>query len=295
MVKYLNGKWPNFFIVGAPRSGTTALYNYLNEIPEIFMSPVKEPGYFIPNDFRGFSKETYLDLFQNVKNETVIGEASAGYLANEEVPHIIKKQIPHAKIIITLRDPIQRTFSHYLNRVRTGDIDMPIENAMKKILSGEGDEQFERLIKTSQYYEQVERYFEVFGRDKVLILIFEETVKDVKNTIKTILEFLEVKCELPDTIEEKHNSFSEPLGSLGTSIVENQTISKIAKKIIPNKNREKLLRTMLNKKGKKPELPIEVRNELYIIFHDNVKKLENLLGHSVPWSTANNEGFQKRR
>ena len=165
---------------------------------------------------------------------------------------------------------------------------------MEKILTGEGDKQFENLIKISQYYEQVKRYTEVFGEDKILILIFEDTVKDVKNTIKKILEFLEVKCDIPDTIEEKHNSFSEPLGSIGTSIAKNQTISKIAKKIIPNENREKLLRTILNKKGKKPELSIEVRRELHSLFHENVKKLENLLERSIPWPSAINEEFQKR-
>ena len=113
--------WPTFFIVGAPRSGTTSLYNYLKTIPEIFMSPVKEPGYFIPNDFRGFSEKKYLELFKNVKDEIVIGEASAGYLASQEAAFRIKKEIPNAKIIITLRDPVERTFSDYLNNLRTGN------------------------------------------------------------------------------------------------------------------------------------------------------------------------------
>ena len=64
--------WPNFFIVGAPRSGTTSLYNYLKTVPEVFMSPVKEPGYFIPNDFRGFTEESYLQLFKDVKDEKIL-------------------------------------------------------------------------------------------------------------------------------------------------------------------------------------------------------------------------------
>ena len=107
-------KSPNFFIVGAPRAGTTSLYNYLNEISEVFMSPVKEPGFFIPNDFRNFSEKTYLELFENVKDEIAIGEATAGYLGNEKTPFLIKEKVPNAKIIITLRDPVNRIFSHYL-------------------------------------------------------------------------------------------------------------------------------------------------------------------------------------
>lgn len=279
--------WPNFFIVGAPRAGTTSLYNYLNNIPEIFMSPVKEPGYFIPNDFRGFTEESYLELFKDVKNELAIGEASAGYLANKEVPKIIKKKIPNAKIIITLRDPVQRTFSHYLNRVRTGDIKIPIEEAMKKILDEDlGDEQLEKLIKVSMYYEQVKRYIDIFGQENIKILFFEETVKDVKNAIKNILGFLEIDTEPPEKLEEQHNAFSEPLGQFGTNIAQNKTISKIAKRILPGTNREILLRNVLNKKGRKPNLPENVRSELYNIFYKDTKNLEKLLGCTLPWQTS---------
>ena len=280
-------KWPNFFIVGAPRAGTTALYNYLNAIPEIYMSPVKEPGYFIPNDFRGFTEQTYIELFQNVKNEIVIGEASAGYLANSEAPKRIKEKSPSAKIIITLRDPVRRTFSHYLNWKRTGKIKISFEEVVEKFLDkNKNDEQLERMIYVSMYYEQVKRYLEIFGKENVKILIFEETVKDIKNTIKKIFEFLEVQAEPPENIEEQYGAYSEPLGSIGTSIAQNKTISKITKKILPGINQEQLLRTLLNKKGEKLELSDTTKKKLQSVFHDDVKKLEKLLGRSLPWPTA---------
>ena len=81
-------KIPNFFIVGAPKSGTTSLHEYLKEVPEIYMSPLKEPNFFsitnikadddIINPIR--DKKQYLDLFTGVKNETIIGESTAHYL-----------------------------------------------------------------------------------------------------------------------------------------------------------------------------------------------------------------------
>lgn len=283
-------KWPNFFIVGAPRAGTTALYNYLNAIPEIYMSPVKDPGYFIPNDFRGFTEQTYIELFKNVKNEIAIGEASAGYLANSEAPKRIKEKSPSAKIIITLRDPVGRTFSHYLNWKRTGKIKISFEEGVEKFLDkNKNDEQLERLIYVSMYYEQVKRYLEIFGKENVKILIFEETVKDVKNTIKKIFEFLEVQAEPPENIEEQYSAYSEPLGSIGTSIAQNKTISKIIKKILLGTKQEQLLRTLLNKKGEKPELLDITKKKLQSVFHDDVKKLEKLLGRSLPWPTAKEE------
>ena len=119
--------WPNFFIVGAPRSGTTSLYEYLKEVPEVFMSPVKEPNFFnlsVENDLFLSKpireKKKYLDLFKNVKDEKAIGEASPTYLWDPKTPKLIHEIIPDAKIIISLRDPVERTFSHYLMYFRNG-------------------------------------------------------------------------------------------------------------------------------------------------------------------------------
>jgi len=78
--------WPNFFIVGAPRAGHTSLYNYLDGIQEIYMSPAKAPGYFLSKDFKGkYDKEKYLALFKDVKDEKAIGEASS-YMTDSESP-----------------------------------------------------------------------------------------------------------------------------------------------------------------------------------------------------------------
>lgn len=279
-------KSPNFFIVGAPRAGTTSLYNYLNEISEVFMSPVKEPGFFIPNDFRNFSEKTYLELFENVKDEIAIGEATAGYLGNEKTPFLIKEKVPNAKIIITLRDPVNRIFSHYLNRLRTGDTKLSFEDAVKQYFDNNSSEnQIKGLIKGSLYHNQVQRYFEVFDKNNVKILIFEETIKDTKKAIKEILEFLEIKNSSPKNIDEVFNSYSEPLGTLGTNIVKNKTINTISRKILPKSNREKILRTILNKKGKKPSLSETTRKQLEPVFYEDVKNLEKTLGKTLPWKT----------
>jgi len=277
--------WPNFFIVGAPRSGTTSLYNYLKIIPQVFMSPVKEPGYFIPNDFRGFSEKKYLELFKNVKDEIVIGEASAGYLASQEAAFRIKKEIPNAKIIITLRDPVERTFSDYLNNLRTGNVKITFEQDFENFLSNKGKSHLKTSIPVSMFFKQVKNYLDIFGQENVKILIFEETVKDTRKTIENILEFLGVNIQIPENIEKQYNAYSEPLGNVGTSIAENKTISKIAKKVFPDKNRENILRTILNKKGKKPKLSEETKMKLQNLFLEDVKNLENLLERSLPWPT----------
>ena len=109
--------WPNFLIVGAQKSGTTSLFHYLRRHPKIFLSPIKEPAYFskyrgsVPFKNKKPTKEQYLELFQNVKDESAIGEVSTPYLFDQDSATNIYKTIPNAKIIIILRDPTERAYS----------------------------------------------------------------------------------------------------------------------------------------------------------------------------------------
>src|SRR5262249_11013082 len=109
--------WPNFFIVGAPRAGTTSLYIYLKQIPGIYMSPVKEPHYF--NHEPGErSRDEYLELFRAADTAVAVGEASVGYLRHPDAPLRIRANVPHAKIIMSLRDPVEKVYSQYFEQVR---------------------------------------------------------------------------------------------------------------------------------------------------------------------------------
>ena len=133
--------WPNFFIIGAAKSGTTSLYHYLKQHPQIYMSPVKEPRFFA---FHGETLEIdrydqlsradlrliladsitkpsdYLALFNGVKDEKAIGEASPLYLQIPQVAARIHQFIPHAKLLAVLRNPIDRTYSQFLMHSRNG-------------------------------------------------------------------------------------------------------------------------------------------------------------------------------
>jgi len=114
-------EWSNFFIVGAPKAGTTSLYQHLKNIPQIFMSPVKEPNFFsitnIPEDHYLkpiMNSEKYLSRFNGVLNEKIFGEATTLYLSDPKTPNLILKKSPNAKILISLRDPVERLFSNHL-------------------------------------------------------------------------------------------------------------------------------------------------------------------------------------
>ena len=115
---------PNFLIIGAMKSGTTALYYYLEQHPQVYMSPVKEPNFFCSEENSDGDFATrlgaYQDLFRDVSGEKAIGEASHCYLYEPEAAARIQEYITDAKLIAVLRDPVDRAYSHFLHMVRNG-------------------------------------------------------------------------------------------------------------------------------------------------------------------------------
>jgi len=168
-------KQPNFFIVGATKAGTTSIYNYLKNIPGIFMSAEKEPNYFsrknIPNDHPIIpirDKKKYLELFKGVKDEKIIGEASPTYLADPEAPKLIHEAYPDAKILISLRDPVERAFSHYLMVKGVGRVKTSFRDHLEKEINQELTDDISNIgIYGNRYFENIKRYFDIFGRNQV--------------------------------------------------------------------------------------------------------------------------------
>ncbi|HAI68162.1 MAG TPA: hypothetical protein DCM38_01860 [Gammaproteobacteria bacterium] len=109
---------PNFFILGAAKSGTSLLYETLIEHPEIFLSPDKEPSFFCNHlDKHINSTAKYFDLYEEVKDEPIIGEASHIYLTDPSSPRILKGLFPDAKFLITLRNPADKAYSQYVHLI----------------------------------------------------------------------------------------------------------------------------------------------------------------------------------
>jgi len=188
--------WPNFFIVGAIKAGTSSLYAYLKEIPGIYMSPVKEPNYFsvstISDNHRVNpirQEQQYFKLFSKVKDEKIIGEASPNYLIDPQAPDLIHKVSPNAKILISLRDPIERLFSYYLMIVRLGDTHKSFQDEVHEVLKLDHPEKSYLGLRGGLYYEAVKRYYSTFGEKQVKIIIFEEFIKNPKKNCRRCIKF----------------------------------------------------------------------------------------------------------
>jgi len=286
-------KWPNFFIVGTPRAGTTTLYDFLKRTEGVFMSSHKEPHYFssiessslYPPPIR--DKKKYLSLFNKVKKEKAVGEASTSYLWDPNAPKLIHEDIPNAKIIISLRDPVERAYSHYLLRLSGGKT-YSFSEAIRKALMPNVDFYTGVIVIGGWYHKEINRYLNFFGKEKVKIMIFEEFVIDPKKTINEVLKFLEVQEEPPQAVELVHNYLTKPRNLLTASILKNKTVRRIARDLLPTSIAVIGVRRILGKKITKPSISQQDRIFLENLYRNDVRKLQKTLGRKLPWKWVNN-------
>jgi len=286
-------RWPNFFIVGAPKAGTTSLYEYLRKIPEIYMSPIKEPRYFNSDKFRSYGKgkiagisdkSKYLQLFKGVTNEKAVGEASPGYLRDPDSPKLIHDVVPDAKIIVIVRDPIERAFSDYLMMKSEGIATIPFHEIIsKQINEGDDMQRFSHFLKNGMYSTSIKKFQSIFGLNQVKVLIFEEFIKEPLKTVYEVLDFLRVKIVPPENIEKVYNQYREPRGKTEQRILRNKTIAQLSNKILPGTLKMKIKSELLLKKAEKPQLSKNDRASLENFFQDDAKQLQIILNKKLPW------------
>lgn len=201
---------PNFFIVGAQKAGTTSLYHYLAQHPQIYMSPVKEPSYFAPEQCPADcvpSWEAYLRHFAEVCDEPAVGEATATYLWSETAARNIAARVPDAKIIISLRNPIERAFSQYLHMLTQGATRNSFREQIQLGLSCRRG-QFSLLwpfLELGNYYEQIVRYLDVFPRSQIHVLYYEQLERVPLQVVQSLYSFLGVDAGFVADVGYRHN------------------------------------------------------------------------------------------
>ena len=204
-------KLPNFFLVGTQKAGTWSLYAYLAQHPQVFMSPVKEPGHFAPEQCREpfiFHWDEYVRLFDGVSDEIAIGEATATYLWSETAPHNISARFPQARIIIILRDPADRAYSQYLYMLSAGRTCRSFRQQIDIGLKPEPQE-FSVLwpfLELGFYHDQVERYLRVFPRAQIHIAYYEDLQERPASLMQELFSFLGVDPEFVPNVHVHHNA-----------------------------------------------------------------------------------------
>lgn len=285
---------PNFFIVGAAKAGTTSLHAYLARHPEVFMSPLKEPHYFSSflatpehNNFDTVVRQadSYQQLFAGSQSFKAIGEASPSYLCDPEAANRIKLAIPDARIIISLRDPVQRAYSHYLMEHRQGretrSFMEAVEEDRKSRNKGWGVSF--QYIELGLYADQVARYLEVFDRRKVLVILFEDLSRDTRGVMGEVSCFLEIDPEgfNGSAFERTHNPYEESRGRVARLLLRSHAMRVFSKRWIPKSVRASVRRRFFFKTGVKPRLDGETARALSRYFEADLARLEHILGRDL--------------
>jgi Sulfotransferase family len=286
-------RWPNLFIVGAAKAGTTSLYHYLARHPDVYMSPVKEPHFFsqirpTPNLEPFFphvvDEAAYLALFAAARGEKYLGEASTSYLWDHSAADAIQASCPDAKIIIILREPCDRAYSHYWNDVREGIEHRSFDDAVSEEVRGPpGEWGVSSLYVDAGFYsERVERYLEKF-EGNVLILFFEQLVADVPTTVEQVFTFLAVDPGCASQIErEASNPFALPRNALSGRLLGSGALRSFARIVVPRPARA-YGRKLLTTRAEKPQMAADVRQRLLAIYESDVRRLTEVTGRQPPW------------
>jgi hypothetical protein len=202
-------RFPDFFIIGAAKSGTTTLHGYLAKHPALWMSAAKEPCFFDPNiAAEQRDPETYHRLFEGAREDQLCAESSTNYsmwpfVAN--VPRSIARANPDARFIYLLREPVRRCYAHFMHRHERELLKgRPYRMTFEEYL------EFDPVVAdASDYADQVRRYLEYYPKESLLLLSFERFVKDPVATLRQVFEFLGVDDQSEEIV-------GEPLHSNGT-------------------------------------------------------------------------------
>ena len=223
-------KKPNFIVIGAMKAATTSLYTYLKQHPEIFMTKDKEPMFF--NNFqqennykisgskrkRLTTLNEYLAMFDDVKNEKAIGEASPEYIYNSKAPQLIKEHLSNVKIIAILRHPTDRAYSNYLHSKRADRENATTFQEAIELENKRIEDNWSPLyhyIEKGYYSVQLKRYYQLFPKENIRVYLFEDVVSNTKETLKDIFNYLEVDENVEIDISKKANVSGIPSGIFG--------------------------------------------------------------------------------
>lgn len=221
---------PSFIIVGAQKAGTTSLYSYLKLHPQIYPGVKKEIQFFSINYSKGVAwYRSHFPLITKAKKGLITGEATPYYLYHPHAAKRIAETLPNVKLIILLRDPVERAISAYWFSMSLGNENLSIHEAFKRekdLLAGEKEKMISNehyysvnhrsysFLDRSKYVEQLKNYFQYFERDKIMIIKSEDFFDNPDETYKKVLSFLDLSSHsLPKYKPQNTNTVKKRVDS----------------------------------------------------------------------------------
>jgi hypothetical protein len=301
---------PNFLIIGAAKSGTTSLYHYLGQHPQIYTN-VKEPSFFAfagqkvrfngPGDEYGFVRrmvtdfDAYQALFAGVTNEKAYGEASVVYLYHPATAACIHQTIPQVKLIAILRHPVERAFSSYLHLRRDGR--EPLTNFMDALRAEESRIQANwehqwHYANLGFYARQLRRYYDLFPARQIAIYLYDDFKAWPETLLPQIFRFLGVDEGVTLDTSLKYNASGKTKWpGLHSFLIRPNRAKDVVRPLLPRFLRRRLGMQIKqwNIETVKPQMPAEAHDYLSRLYEPEILELQSLIGRDLSHWLRNSE------
>jgi len=268
---------PNFLVIGAGKSGTTSLYEYLRQHPEIFMSAIKETNWFAYEGQRDDrypirTPEEYERLFDGVTAQRAVGEASPQYMKSAVAAGRIAAVLPGVRLVVILRDPVDRAYSSYLHALREAVERRGVEQSLQP---------GSRYLQHGLYHPQLSRYFERFERGRIKVILYDDLAANPAAVMRELYAFLGVDENFAVNVATRHNAAAVP-----RLMILNWMMSKgitTIRRVFPSLPKGtgiavRMKRPLLHS----PEpLPPAIRRRLVDYFRDDVARTGELIGRDL--------------
>ena len=283
---------PDFFVIGAPKSGTTSLCDYLHQHPDVFISSHKEPHHFSYEDdgwprWAVRDRAEYEDLFAEARPGQVLGEGSTWTLYSEGAPKRIAAAVPDARFVALLRHPTDRAFSNWTSNRRRGSEDMDTFEAALEAeparVARRGWAWHDHYVRAGFYADQLERYFDAFGRDRVLVLLFDDLKADTPGVVRRVYEFIGVDGSFePDTAKVHNKSYLPVSRRLHDFSRRSSRLKSTLKRVLPGNLGARLKgRVGALNRTDPPTIAPETQRRLDEMYRPHIERLSVLLGEDV--------------
>jgi hypothetical protein len=279
---------PNLFVVGAAKAGTTSLWRYLDAHPDVFMSRVKEPHFFSCGGVPGLpvvkDPAAYARLFAAGAAHRYRGEASPSYLWDPASARRIREAAPDARIIVSLRDPVERAYSNYWTYVTLGRERRSFADAVRDELEGDGVDMAATpppYVFRGFYAEQLVRYQQTFG-EATIVVFFHDLSADVRATMATIYERLDLDPAPASSADaEPHFRFTTPRNAAAAALLRMPGARRAGGAVLHGRVRAAVERATF--RFEKPPLDPPTRRLLRQVYAPHDRRLQELLGAPLPW------------
>ncbi len=292
---------PGFVCVGGAKCGTTSLYEYLRRHPEVFLPDQKELHFFSypelktrPNGpgmssvLKGLisSEAQYRSLYREVQAGQIGGDISPSYLNEKNVPQRIVQLLGMVKIIILLRNPVERVFSQYMHLRRAAKEDLTLREAIaaepQRAVAAWGD--MWQYTNSAYASERVQRYIDFFGSHNVLVVLSEELRADPQKQFSFICRHIGISDNIPIDFSREFNKSGIPKYKFIARLIDASPVTNFAKAIIPRR-----LGSLIKRKiqeintGNREDFPSDLKRELRELYREEISALERILKRSTGW------------